>query len=208
MNRIRFMTPHPKDFDPSMVDAIFDLEKVSPSIHLPLQSASNKILKEMNRKYTFEHYMDIIRAIRKKSKEIVLTTDILIGFPGETEADFKETLSAISDVRFDDAYTFKYSKRKFTKAYDLEEIVSEEEKSDRLDRVIQLQRAINIEITRQQIGKKAVILTEEVSEYGDHDFLSRTAGNRLVLVESKGRELGKFYEVELTGMKGVTLTGK
>ncbi len=207
LKRIRFMTPHPKDFDPHSVKRLFAIDKVVPAMHLPLQSASDHVLTAMNRKYSFRKYMDIIEAVRSYSNEIFLSTDILVGFPGESDQDFEETYKAVNTIRFDDAYTFKYSKRKYTASYNMKNIVSEEVISSRLSRIIDLQRAINIDITRQQVGKRVEVLTEEFSQNSDKEFLCKTASGRFVLVPSENRKLGHFYEVTLTGVKGVTLSG-
>lgn len=208
LKRIRFMTPHPKDFDPTTVPRLFGIPKVCPSMHLPLQSASDRILLAMNRKYTFSRYKDIVHAVRAYSDDIFLSTDLLVGFPGETDADFQETLEAVRTLRFDDAYTFKFSKRKFTKAFEMDGNLPEETLSNRLAQIIDLQRAINIEITKNQVGKEVEVLVEEPSQYSPEEFLCRTASGRYVLVPAAGKKMGQLLKVRLNGVRGVTLTGE
>jgi tRNA-2-methylthio-N6-dimethylallyladenosine synthase len=162
----------------------------------------------MNRKYTFSRYQEIVQAIRSFSDDLFLSTDLLVGFPGETEEDFQQTLEAVKTIRFDDAYTFKFSKRKFTKASEMDGVLPEDTLSDRLARIIDLQRSINLDITRQQVGKVVEVLVEEPSQYSPEEFLCRTASGRYVLVPAAGKKMGQLVKVRLTGVRGVTLVGE
>ncbi|EFG86104.1 tRNA-I(6)A37 thiotransferase enzyme MiaB [Clostridium carboxidivorans P7] len=138
LERIKFMTPHPKDFTQDVLDAIAECENVCEQVHLPVQSGSSRILKKMNRHYTKEQYLDLVRRIRETIPDVAITTDIIVGFPGETEEDFEETLSLAREVQYDSAFTFIYSRRKGTPADEMEEQIAEDVKHERFNRLVEI----------------------------------------------------------------------
>jgi len=208
LKRIRFLTSHPKDFSDELIDVIFSSDKISKYIHLPLQSGSDTVLEKMGRNYTFEHYKSIVDKIRKKNPNTALTTDIMVGFHGEGEKEYQETLDAVKTIRFDDIYMFKYSKRKMTKAFSLEETISEEEKSLRLQNLINIQREISLEKKQKLIGKTVEVLVEEPSKLNPNHMKARTDTNFVVIIPSKNKKIGHFYNITLSSIKGQTLIGK
>jgi len=205
IRRIRFLTSHPKDFSDELADAVVSLPKVCKYVHLPLQSGSDDVLARMNRKYTLADYTRIVEKIRQKDPGVSLTTDILTGFPGETNRDFRLTLDALRTIRFDDAYMFKYSHRKGTAASRLEEALSEEEKTARLNEIIRTQREISKEKAGDCVGKTYEVLVEGPSRKNPDELLSRTGANRVVIVSAKGRSPGEFHTVTVGELRGSTL---
>jgi len=204
---IRFLTSHPKDFTEDMVKKIASLEKVCRHFHLPLQSGSNRILTLMNRRYTREQYMKIVEAIRKLMPESAITTDLLVGFPGEKEEDFVQTLRVMEEVDFDDAFTYRYSKRPFTRAASFPEQVSFSEAQSRLERLIRLQRAISRKKNIEEIGKKVKVVVERISKKNKDEFLCRTETSKMVVVKTE-KKPGSFIEIRICGISGNTLKGE
>ena len=163
--RIRYTTSHPKDFNQELVDLSQSYrKKICDYIHLPVQSGNSEVLSRMNRGYTREEYMQKVEMIRKAIPDVTLSTDIIVGFPGETEEQFQETLSMVKQVRYDNIYAFKYSPRPFTKAARWEEQLSEAEKSGRLERLFALQRPISLELAEESVGKTYEVLVEEIND--------------------------------------------
>ena len=158
--RIRFTSPHPADMSPALVRAMGDIEKVAPQLHLPVQSGSDAVLARMERGYTVAQYRDLVARLRDTVADLALSTDVIVGFPGETPADFDATCRLLEEVRYDQAFLFKYSQRSLTKAAKWPETVSEEEKSRRLTHVIAMQEAINAERNRRWIGRAVEVLVE------------------------------------------------
>lgn len=191
LERIRFTTSHPKDLSQGIVDAVRHLPKVCEHLHLPLQSGSDRILKLMNRKYTFGEYFGLIKRIRDSIPDIAVSTDILVGFPGETLEDHEATLRALEDVRFDSAFMFKYSPRSGTVASRLKEEVSEEEKVRRLNEVIAIQNSIIDQKKRDLVGKMVEVLIEGESSRHPGYLYGRTRKNWLAIVPSKGVSKGE-----------------
>lgn len=176
IRRIRYTTSHPKDFNQELVDLSQQYRhKICDYIHLPVQSGNSEVLQRMNRGYTREEYLKKVDMIRKAIPEVTLSTDIIVGFPGETEEQFQETLSLVKDVRYDNIYAFKYSPRPFTKAARWDDQLSEEEKSERLERLFALQRPISAELAQESLGKTYEVLVEEVN---DGFVFGRTSNNR------------------------------
>ena len=180
LERIKFMTSNPKDLSDELIFAIRDLDKVVEHIHLPIQSGSNKVLKEMNRGYTREHYIDLIRKVKQHIPEISITTDIIVGFPGETDQDFEETLELIKEMEFDLAYTFLYSKRTGTKASESPFQVPEEVKKERFQRLSELQNEISLKLNRRLEGQTVEVLVEGPSKYCESALTGRTRTNKIV----------------------------
>ncbi|MTI94529.1 MAG: tRNA (N6-isopentenyl adenosine(37)-C2)-methylthiotransferase MiaB [Firmicutes bacterium] len=203
--RIRFMTSHPRDVSARLIDAIAGLDKVCKHLHLPIQAGSDRILAEMNRGYTQEHYLLLVEQIRAKVPDIALTTDIIVGFPGETEADFAETMAVLRQVEFDSAFTFMYSPRKGTPAAGMEAQVETAVKRERLQKLIALQNEISLKRNRALIGQTVNVLFEDKTEAM---FKGRTEGNKLVFAASANNLLGKQAQVTITEAKTWNLVGQ
>ena len=207
IKRIRFMSNHPKDFSDKLINTIGSLPKVCNHIHLPLQSASDGILKIMNRNYTYEHYKEIVNKLRKQKPDISLTTDIIIGFPGESEDDFNTTLNAIKELKFDLIYAFKYSPRKGTKSALLKETITREEKEVRHKIFLEATNLTNEQKNAKLIGTKQEVLIETQE---NEKYVGRTSSNIKVFVDSAQAApqlIGKIISVEITASKVNTLSG-
>jgi len=205
---IRFLTSHPRDFTRELVDAIAGLEKVCEHIHLPLQAGSDRVLRRMNRRYTRAEYLDLVAYIRDRIPGVSLTTDLIVGFPGETEEDFEQTLDAVRQARFDNAFMFVYSPRAGTPAARWEDPVPLAEKKARLQRLMELQYAISLERNRELVGSRCEVLVEGPSEKDPRVFTARTRSNKLVLVPGRPGLEGKFAQVEITEARTWTLAGR
>ncbi len=205
---IRFLTSHPKDLSEEVIDCLATYPQLCKHLHLPVQHGSNRILHLMNRKYTRETYLNLVDRLRTRIPSISLTTDILIGFPGETEEDFQATLDLIETVRFDDAFTYYYNPREGTAAYKLPDDVPLEVKLERLQTVIDLQRRIGRENKKKRIHSKVKVLVEEVSKMKSTELLARTERDEMVVLPGPPDWIGTFREVELLSLKGNTFRGK
>jgi tRNA-2-methylthio-N6-dimethylallyladenosine synthase len=197
IERIRFMTSHPKDLSDSLITAMKELPSLCEHLHLPFQSGSSRILKEMNRKYTKGHYLGLIDKVREAIPDIAFTTDIIVGFPGETEEDFRHTLDVVEKVRFDQAFTFLYSKRTGTKAAKLENQVSEEIKKERFGRLLKLQNMIGNEINLEYEGKSVEVLVEGRSRQNSAMYTGRTRKYKLVNFSCESDLTGQLVNVEI-----------
>ncbi|MDR2909452.1 MAG: tRNA (N6-isopentenyl adenosine(37)-C2)-methylthiotransferase MiaB [Oscillospiraceae bacterium] len=206
--RIRFMTSHPKDCTHELIDTIAECEKVCRHIHLPVQSGSDRILSAMNRRYTAEKYLSLIDYARGKIKGVAFTSDIIVGFPGETDADFAETLSLIERVRYHSLYTFIYSKREGTKAALMEDPATREDKRRRFDMLTQIQRRIGQDIYDSLVGTTCRVLAEGPGKTGQGMLAGRTEQG--VIVEFEGDEalVGRFAEVSVTKAMLWAVAGK
>ena len=207
IKRIRFLTSHPMDFSEDLIDAIADNEKVCNYIHLPIQTASNKVLKDMRRNYTYEKYMRIIEKMREKVKPLTLTTDILVGFCGETKEEFQETLQAVKSIRYDQSFMFKYSVREGSEAERLEDSVSPEEKQERLQAIINAQLQITKEKNKEKLGTIREVLFEGYSKKDKDFILGKTEGNESVIIHSKNAKIGTYKKVKLDSLNGNTFIG-
>ena len=181
IERIRYMTSHPQDMSKSMIDALGRSSNIVTHLHLPIQSGSNRILKKMNRHYTVEHYKELLSYCREKIKDVVVTTDIIVGFPGETEEDFQATLQLLKDVRYDMAYTFIYSKRSGTPAATMDDQIPEEIKRVRLQTLMDVQNEISYELNKPMEGQVFDIIVEGPSPRDEDMWFGRTSGNKMVL---------------------------
>ncbi|MBN1899439.1 MAG: tRNA (N6-isopentenyl adenosine(37)-C2)-methylthiotransferase MiaB [Spirochaetes bacterium] len=208
IKRIKFLTSHPKDFDKELIQAVMTLPKLSRWLHLPLQSGSDRVLQLMNRKYSMAHYYDIVDRLRSYKKDFAQSTDILVGFPGETEKDYQETLTAINNIGFDEAFTFKYSPRKGTRSYALTDSVPEKEKRARLENLVRVQRKTEKEKIIRHIGQGCTVLVEGQSKKEKNDAFGRDDCNRVVIIKGQKLKKGEFYPVRITGVKGLTLLGE
>lgn len=203
---VRFWTSHPKDIPLKLIETVAASKKICPAIHLPVQSGSDRILKLMNRNYTSEAYLRIIEEIRKRVKNVSISSDIIVGFPGETEADFRRTMELYEKAAFDVAYTYTYSARKGTKAYATKDTVSEKAKNERLKALMELQRRISQEVNDKYLGKVLPVLLDE--ERGKDNILSgRTNNNKPVFVESAAGLVAGFVQVEITQAKPFSMKG-
>ena len=205
---IRFLTSHPKDLSEEVIACLALYPQLCKHLHLPVQHGSNRILRLMNRKYDREGYLRLVEGLRKGVPSISLTTDILIGFPSETEEDFRATLELMETVRFDDAFTYYYNPREGTEAYKLPDDVPMEVKLERLQAVIDLQRRIGKENKRERIGSKVKVLVEEVSKMKSTELLARTERDEMVVFPGPREWIGTFREVELLSLRGNTFKGK
>lgn len=208
LERIRFMTSHPKDLSEELIDAMTDCDKVCAHLHLPIQSGSSEILKKMNRKYTKESYLQLVARIRRKLPDISLTTDIIVGFPGETEEDFADTLDVVRQVRFDSAYTFIYSRRTGTPAATMENQVPEEVVKERFDRLLHEIQGISAEITDSRVGKTVPVLLEEVNAQDSSLITGRLSNNAVVHCPGDKSRIGEIVQVKLMESRGFYYMGE
>lgn len=205
--RIRFMTSHPKDLTEDVVKAIRDNDKICNNIHLPIQAGSNSVLKNMNRRYTREHYLGLIDMIRRYLPDCGITTDIMVGFPYETEEDFLDTMDIVEKVRFSTAFTFIYSVRKGTKAAEMPQIPYEL-KQNRIKRLIARQNEITEEISKDYVGNVYEILVEGMQEKKNGYVVGRTESGRLVSAKGDESMIGEFKNVKITAVKNAQLLGE
>jgi tRNA-2-methylthio-N6-dimethylallyladenosine synthase len=207
LERIRFTSPHPKGYGADLVEAYGRLPKLCQSAHVPVQSGSDRILKAMHRGYTRARYLELVRQLRRVQPAIGLTTDIIVGFPGETEEDFAETLSLVHEAQFDNAYLFKYSPRRDTPAATLPDQTPDEIKEHRHARVLEEINAIGRRRYAQQIGRTLEILVEGPSRTNPNRMMGRTRCNKIVLFDGNRRHLGQLMDVKITRAGSFTLYG-
>ncbi|WP_300362332.1 tRNA (N6-isopentenyl adenosine(37)-C2)-methylthiotransferase MiaB [Fusobacterium sp.] len=205
---IRFVSPHPRDFTDDVIEVIANNPKIARSIHIPLQSGSSNVLKLMNRGYTKEKYLNLIEKIKTRIPDIAITTDIIVGFPQETEEDFQDTLDVVRKAKYDTAFMFMYSIRQGTKAATMDGQLSDEVKHDRLQRLIALQTEISKEISETYEGKVERVLVEGPSKKNKDVLSSRTSTNKIVLFEGDKSLEGHFVDVKITQCKTWTLYGE
>jgi tRNA-2-methylthio-N6-dimethylallyladenosine synthase len=205
--RIRFMTSHPQDMSDKLIDAIASRNNICNYIHLPVQSGSNRILELMNRTYTRDQYFNLVRRIKKNIPDISLSTDIISGFPTETEDDHKITLDLLQEVEFDGAYTFKYSPRENTKAWRMGDDIPEEVKNRRLSEIIELQRNISLRRNTTIIGNTVEVLVEGLSKKSANEFCGRTDTNKMVIFPKNGDNIGDYLGIRIERVNSATLFG-
>lgn len=208
IQRIRFMTPHPKDLSDELIEVMKTSEKICPHMHLPLQSGSSSLLKRMNRHYTKESYLALCEKLRAAIPDISLTTDIIVGFPGETEADFQDTLDVVRQARFDSAFTFIYSKRTGTPAAGWDDQVPEDVVKDRFDRLLALVQETGRERSARFLGKRMGVLAEHVNEQDPSLITGRLDNNLIVHFPGDESMIGKIIDVTLTECKGFYYFGE
>lgn len=208
LERIRFMTSHPKDLSEKLIQAFVDCDKLCKNIHLPVQSGSSRILKRMNRRYTKEQYLELVEKLKTAVPDITMSTDIIVGFPGETEEDFAETLDLVRKVRFDSAFTFLYSIRKGTPAEKYEEQIPEEIKHERFNRLVELINTISAEKNAKYAGRVERVLVEGASKTNSKTFSGRTDGFKLVNFEGTKEMVGNLADVEIIEGKTFSLEGR
>lgn len=201
VERIRYMSSHPRDFSPELVDVIAELDKVRGYYHLPLQSGCDKTLRAMNRGYDTARYTEILDRIREKTPMAGVTTDLIVGFPGETEEDFAQTLAFVEKCRFDAAYTFIYSPRSGTVAATMPDQVPLNVKKERLQRLTELQNRISLEKNQAYVGRRVRVLVEGESKNNPDCYTGRTDSNKIVILPAMPDKLNQLVEVEITAAK-------
>jgi len=205
---IRFMTSHPKDAGERLFETMARCEKVAKHIHLPVQAGNTRVLETMNRGYTKEGYLDLITAARRYMPDIILTSDIIVGFPGETDEEFEDTLDVLNQVQFDALFTFIFSPRSGTPAAEMDDPFTRAEKQVRFDRLTALQNDISTRRHQDYVGKRVRILVDAVQDDARYPLKGRTAGGRLVRLAGDEALVGEFAEVEIVSASTWSLTGE
>jgi len=207
IERIRFTSPHPKDFPHKLIDVVANNEKVCRQIHLPLQSGNDRILEMMNRTYTQKEYLDLVRFMRERIPDLALSTDVIVGFPTESDEEYKDTLKVMQAVRFDSAFMFKYSERKQTIAErKFPDDVSEEVKTERLIELVEMQRKINFEQNQPHLGKTFEVLVEGKAKK-PKQLMGRNEANKIVVFADGGQQVGDFVNIKIDEVTPNTLIG-
>jgi tRNA-2-methylthio-N6-dimethylallyladenosine synthase len=209
LERIRFVSPHPSCFNDKLIEAVTSLPKVCKNMHLPLQSGSDRILKTMNRGYTAEDYYNIVQRLKKGSPDITFSTDIIVGFPGETQQDFDLTREMFNKVRYDNAFIFKYSPRRGTKAADMDDSVTQKDKEERNHILLADLKKITSENNTAMVGRKLSVLVEGESRRNSERWFGRTTTNKTVVFTPDDTILvGDIIEITVEKSTSVTLFGK
>lgn len=208
IERIRFMSSHPKDISSELISVMAERENICNQLHLPVQSGSDRILKLMNRHYNMEHYLSIVDEVKKKIPDVTLTTDIIVGFPGETDEDFLKTVELLKAVRYDSIFSFIYSKRTGTPAEKMADVMTEEHKHENFSKMLEIQNEISLEKNKALIGSVQSVLVEGQSKT-DHDKMSgRSEGGKLVHFSSDAVRPGDIVKVKIESVNTWTLSGK
>ncbi len=208
IERIRFITSHPKDLSDELINAMATLPKVCEGIHLPAQAGNDRVLRTMNRKYTSAHYRGLIAKLRAAMPDIVISTDLIVGFPGETDDEFKDTLRLVRDIRWNSAFMFMYSPRPRTRAAEIKETVADNIKKARLQKLIELQESISLEENRKWVGRTVEVLAESTSLKRSNELIGRTRGDLPVVFAASKDLIGQFAQVEIVDAFAHTLHGK
>lgn len=208
IERVRFMTSHPKDLSDELICTMAEEPKICRQLHLPIQSGSDRILKAMNRKYTKAQYLSLIHKVREKMPDIVLTTDIIVGFPSETDADFEETLDVLKTVEYDTIFSFIYSKREGTPAAKLPDVMDEEQKHRNFDRMLRVQNEISKRKNDAYLGKAVTVLVEGVSKNNTETMTGRTEGGKVVNFPGGMAKIGDFVKIKITKTQTWSLFGE
>ncbi|TFB11945.1 tRNA (N6-isopentenyl adenosine(37)-C2)-methylthiotransferase MiaB [Candidatus Marinimicrobia bacterium MT.SAG.3] len=209
VKRIRFTSPHPQDASDELIEVMLKYDNICNHIHLPLQSGSDSMLERMNRNYTKEEFISLAEKFRKRIPGIAISTDIIVGFCGETEEEFSDTLDVVRRVKFDSAFMFKYSERPHTAAFKrMPDDVPEELKGERLTRLIELQKINALEINKKLVGKTLEVQIEKISKKSDDHYIGRTDTNKLVVIPKNGKVPGDFLKALITEAAGITLFGE
>ena len=208
IERVRFMTSHPKDLSDELIAVMAKEKKICKQLHLPVQSGSNRVLGLMNRKYTKEQYLDLVRKVKEKMPNIVLTTDIIVGFPGETDADFEETLGVLKEVEYDTIFSFIYSKRAGTPAATMPDVMDDEQKHRNFDRMLAVQNEISKRKNDAYLGTEQTVLVEGVSKNNEKTLTGRTEGGKVVNFAGDKSRIGTFVKVKITKTQTWSLFGE
>jgi len=208
VKRIRYTSPHPQDITEPLLDVMAAYLNICNYIHLPLQAGADSILKRMNRTYTKEQFIQLADRIRHKLPNVAISTDIIVGFPGETASDFAETIDVMNQVKFDSAFNFKYSPRRGTKAAEYEDRVPEDEKQARLVEVIELQKEHTLERNKSFVGRVESVLVEKESKRSKDQWVGRIDANKWVIFDKGNAQIKDIVSIEIIEAKGVSLHGK
>jgi tRNA-2-methylthio-N6-dimethylallyladenosine synthase len=208
VKRIRYTSPHPQDINEGLLDVMAAHDTICNYVHLPLQAGNNRILKRMNRTYSKEHFIELTKLIREKLPNVGISTDIIVGFPGETNTEFEETLDVMEKVKFDSAFTFKYSPRSGTKAAEFSDFLPEAVKQTRLENVIELQKKHTLERNLDFVTNVETVLIEKESKRSTNHWAGRTDSNKWVIFEKGNTTIKDFVPVLITAAKGITLHGE
>ena len=208
IRRIRFMTSHPKDLSDRLIDVIASEPKMMAHLHLPLQSGSDRILERMGRGYSYGHYRRLVDKLKTALPDISLTTDLIVGFPSETEAEYEMTLAAVEEISFDSAFMFRYSPREGTTAAQFEDDVPEAEKIRRLTKLISLQKKVSFERNQRELGQIRAVLVDGVSRRDKNVLKGKTEGNKTILFEGAVSDIGSICRVQITAADSWTLHGE
>lgn len=208
LERVRFMTSHPKDLTDDVIEAIAECGKLCEYIHLPVQSGSTNLLKKMNRNYTKEQYLELIYRIKKAIPNVAISTDIIVGFPGETEEDFEETLSLAKEVQYDSAFTFIYSRRKGTPADEMVDQVDDGIKHDRFNRLVEVINASSAQKNKEYEGITVDVLVEGLSKNDETKLMGRTRTGKLVNFSGEKESIGKIVNIKITKANSFSLVGE
>ena len=207
VQRLRYTSPHPQDMTDDVLYVMSHYDNICNAVHFPLQAGSNEVLKRMNRSYTKSHFIDRAHRIRDILPNCGLSTDIIVGFPGETNSQFEETLNVMNEVKFDSAFTFKYSPRLGTKAYEYSDQILETDKQERLDKVIKLQKKHTIFRNKEMIGNIERVLVEKNSKRSINQWAGRTDSNKWVIFDKENANIKDLVNVSITNAKGISLHG-
>jgi len=208
VKRIRYTSPHPQDINVELLEVMASRKNICNYVHFPMQSGSNEVLKRMNRTYTREHFYDMAMQIREIMPNCGLSTDIIVGFPGETDEQFRETLDLMEAIKFNSAFTFKYSPRPYTKAEQFSDHISEDIKKSRLDEMLILQRKHTLELNQNMVGTFQQVLIEKESKKSNLHWAGRTDSNEWVIIEKNNSNIKDIVPVEISEATGVILHGK
>ena len=208
VKRIRYTSPHPQDINIELLEVMASRKNICNYVHFPMQSGSNEVLKRMNRTYTREHFYDMAMKIREIMPNCGLSTDIIVGFPGETDEQFRETLDLMEAIKFNSAFTFKYSPRPYTKAEQFSDHISEDIKKSRLDEMLILQRKHTLELNQNMVGTFQQVLIEKESKKSNLHWAGRTDSNEWVIIEKNNSNIKDIVPVEISDATGVILHGK
>ena len=207
VKRVRYTSPHPQDMTEDVLEVMSDRDNICNYIHLPLQSGSDKILSRMNRTYTQKNFLDLVDKIRSYMPDCALSTDIIVGFPGESDSDFDDTMSVVNSVNFNFSFMFKYSSRPGTKAAEYDSQINESIKQLRLEKLISRQREITLELNRNLIGKDLQVIVEKESKKSKQQWSGRTNGNTWVVFDKMGFKTKDIVTLKIDDAQGVTLFG-
>lgn len=208
IERVRFMTSHPKDISDELINVMATEDKICKQLHLPVQCGSDRVLKLMNRKYTREKYLGIVKKVRAAMPNIVLTTDIIVGFPGETNEDFEETVSILKEVEYDTIFSFIYSKRVGTPAAEMEDVLTDDEKHKNFDRMLEVQNEISKRKNDEYLNTVQKVLVESVSKTNEETMTGRTEGGKVVNFKGEKTDIGKILDVKITSAQTWSLFGE
>ena len=208
LKRIRYTSPHPQDMTDDLLNMMLTHENICNYVHLPLQSGSDRILKRMNRTYSRDHFIELAHRIREILPGVGISTDIIVGFPGETEFEFSDTLTVMEEVKFDSAFNFKYSPRPGTKASEYDDPIPEDIKQQRLEQIIDLQKRHTLERNLDLVGTIQTVLIEKESKMSSHQWAGRTDSNKWVIFDKEDVQIKDMVSIQIKKAKGITLHGE